>query len=147
MHLPFQKEKGCLTEPSVWNVVCCYSPRKVRSDGHRPDGVVMTRPVDLAVLQYAVLEAFRTEGPPERFVIAYPNEESLRSLIARRNIIRCGFASRDEAQAHLNARSANFGRGTIAWKWIRRLYIDSVNVILPSLHVVNSRGNLAGSKS
>lgn len=60
----------------------------------------MTKPV-LPILRYAVLETRLTEGPPERFVIAYPTEHLLRSLIAGRNIVRCGFASRSAAEAHI----------------------------------------------
>lgn len=60
------------------------------------------------VAQYAVIEVRRTDGPAERFVLAYSDERSLRGLIAGRNIITCGFAARDEAQAHLNANICQF---------------------------------------
>ena len=50
-----------------------------------------------------MIEARRTEGPSERFVITYPDEESLRELIAGPSIIACGFASREEAQANIDA--------------------------------------------
>jgi len=59
--------------------------------------------VDSSIAQYAVIEARRTEGPSERFVIAYPDEESLRELIAGPSIIACGFAYREEAQAKIDA--------------------------------------------
>ena len=62
----------------------------------------MTGLVDSSSAQYAVIEARRTEGPSERFVIAYPDEESLRELIARPSIIACGFASREEAQTNID---------------------------------------------
>lgn len=71
----------------------------------------MTGLVDSAISQYAVIEARRTEGPSERFVIAYPDEESLRELIAGPSIIACGFASREAAQANIDA-----GFWTAAWK-------------------------------
>jgi hypothetical protein len=58
--------------------------------------------VDSSGAQYAVIEARRTEGPSERFVIAYPDEESLRELIASPSIIACGFASREEAQTNID---------------------------------------------
>ena len=45
----------------------------------------------------------RTEGPSERFLIAYSDEESLRELIAGPSIIACGFASREEAQTNIDA--------------------------------------------
>src|ERR1700729_710231 len=63
----------------------------------------MTELVDSSIAQYAVIEARRTEGPSERFVIAYPDEESLRELIAGPSIIACGFASREEAQVNVDA--------------------------------------------
>jgi|ERR1700723_1829387 len=66
-------------------------------------GRVMAGLVDSPISQYAVIEARRTEGPSERFVIAYPDEESLRELIAGPSIIACGFASREEAQANIDA--------------------------------------------
>jgi hypothetical protein len=63
----------------------------------------MTELVDSSIAQYAVIEARRTEGPSERFVIAYPDEESLRELIAGPSIIACGFASREEALTSIDA--------------------------------------------
>jgi hypothetical protein len=62
----------------------------------------MTGLVNSPSAQYAVIEARRTEGPSERFVIAYPDEESLRELIAGPSIIACAFASREEAQANID---------------------------------------------
>ena len=50
-------------------------------------------------VQYAVIAGLRTETGPERLVIAYPNEESLRDLIAAPSIIAAGFSSREEAVA------------------------------------------------
>jgi hypothetical protein len=59
--------------------------------------------VDSSIAQYAVIETRRTDGPSERFVIAYPDEESLRELIAGPSIIACGFTYREEAQANIDA--------------------------------------------
>jgi hypothetical protein len=55
--------------------------------------------VDSTGVQYAVIAGLRTETGPERLVIAYPNEESLRDLIAAPSIIAVGFSSRAEAIA------------------------------------------------
>ena len=63
----------------------------------------MTGSVDSSKAQYAVIEARRTEGPSERFVLAYRDEESLRELIAGPSIMACGFAYREEAQAKIDA--------------------------------------------
>jgi hypothetical protein len=50
-------------------------------------------------VQYAVIKGPHTETGPERLVIAYPNEKSLRDLIAAASIIAVGFSSREEAVA------------------------------------------------
>jgi len=55
--------------------------------------------VDSSSVQYAVIAGLRTETGSERLVIAYPNEESLRDLIAEPSIIAVGFSSREEAAA------------------------------------------------
>jgi hypothetical protein len=62
-------------------------------------GELMTAVVDSSIAQYAVIEARRTEGGSECFVIAYSDEESLRDLIAQPSILGCGFATREEAHA------------------------------------------------
>jgi hypothetical protein len=73
-------------------------------DGHGwTQGEVMTELVDSSFAQYAVIKARRTEGPSECFVIAYPDEESLRDLIAGPGIIACRFATREEGQAKVDA--------------------------------------------
>ena len=59
--------------------------------------------IDFSSVQYAVIEALRTETGPERFVIAYPNEQSLRDVIAASSIIAFGFPSREEAIANTEA--------------------------------------------
>ena len=59
----------------------------------------MKEVVDSAGVQYAVIAGLRTETGPERLVISYPNEESLRDLIAAPSIVALGFSSREEAAA------------------------------------------------
>jgi hypothetical protein len=61
----------------------------------------MNNRVEFANLKYAVIEAGRTEVSRECVVIAYPDEESLRDLIAERSIVALGFASRDNAAASI----------------------------------------------
>ena len=53
----------------------------------------MNKVVDSSDVQYAVIAGLRTETGPERLVIAYPNEEALRDLIAAPSIIAMGFCS------------------------------------------------------
>jgi|SRR5271155_2066710 len=60
----------------------------------------MTELVDPSSALYAVVEARWSEGPPERFVLAYRDEESLRDLIAAPSIVGVGFITREEALAN-----------------------------------------------
>src|ERR1700722_6638178 len=71
----------------------------------------MTGGVDSLIAQYAVIEVGRTEGPSECIVIAYPDEDSLRDLIAGPSIIGCRFASREEAQGTIDANFWKASRG------------------------------------
>jgi hypothetical protein len=57
---------------------------------------------DFSGLQYAVIEALKTDADPERFVIAYGNEHALRDVLAAPCIIASGFSSRGEAEASIN---------------------------------------------
>lgn len=59
--------------------------------------------VESGSMQYAVIAGLHTETGIERLVIAYPNEESLRDLIAASSIIAAGFSSPEEAAADGNA--------------------------------------------
>jgi hypothetical protein len=47
--------------------------------------------------QFAVIESRWTDGRPDRFVLAYHDEESLRELIAMPSIIAVGFTCREDA--------------------------------------------------
>src|SRR5215468_10273505 len=50
-------------------------------------------------IQYAIIRASSRHDSPERLVLAYADEKSLRSLIAPPSIIALGFASRSAADA------------------------------------------------
>jgi hypothetical protein len=47
-------------------------------------------------VQYAVIQLSATD-PPERLILAYPDEGTLLALIAKPSIVRLGFDSREEA--------------------------------------------------
>ena len=64
----------------------------------------MTNAFDSSIPQFAVIEARRMDGPSERFVIAYSDENALRDLIAGPSIIGWGFATREQAQGHADVR-------------------------------------------
>ena len=57
----------------------------------------MSKTGDSTRMRYAVIAGLRSKTGPERLVIAYPNEKSLRDLIAARSIIAVGFSSREGA--------------------------------------------------
>jgi hypothetical protein len=50
-------------------------------------------------IRYSIIRASSTHDSPELLVLAYPDEKSLRSLIAEPSIIAVGFASRSAAEA------------------------------------------------
>jgi hypothetical protein len=64
---------------------------------------VVSETVEYSGVRYAVIAGPRSETGPERLVIAYPSEKSLRDLIATSSIIAVGFSSREEAAADRNS--------------------------------------------
>jgi hypothetical protein len=61
----------------------------------------VSRFVQSSVWEYAVI-SLGTEPRCERAVIAYPDEKSLRDLIADPSIVALGYRSREEAKANLD---------------------------------------------
>jgi hypothetical protein len=57
--------------------------------------------VDTATWQYAVISV-RSEPGRERLVVAYPNEETLRDLIAAPSIVALGYTSRADALKNID---------------------------------------------
>jgi len=57
--------------------------------------------VDTATWQYAVISV-RSEPARERLVIAYPDEETLRHLIAAASIVTLGYSSRADALKNID---------------------------------------------
>lgn len=65
------------------------------------DGEVMVGLAHCATVRYAIIQASSKKDHPERLVIAYPDENCLRDLIAAPSIVGLGFASREEAMTKL----------------------------------------------
>jgi len=59
----------------------------------------MNLSVDTSTIYYAVI-SIRNDSHRERLIIAYPNEKTLRQLIAAPSILALGYASRAEAVAY-----------------------------------------------
>jgi hypothetical protein len=57
--------------------------------------------VRCSTVRYAIIQASSKVDHPERLVIAYPDENCLRDLIAAPSIIGLGFGSREEAMTKL----------------------------------------------
>ena len=64
-------------------------------------GDVVSNFIPSSVLHYAVISV-RGEPSCERLVMAYPDEKSLRALIAAPSILGLGYRSRKEAQANID---------------------------------------------
>ncbi len=64
-------------------------------------------------VRYALIQLSSVKGSPERLVLAYPNEETLRDLIADTSIVGLGFSSRDEAVC---AAGAAVTKGATPWQ-------------------------------
>jgi len=65
----------------------------------------VNRSVGFARLQYALVEALRTDADPARFLIAYRTRASPRDLTAVLCIIAFGVFSREEAEASIRVAS------------------------------------------
>jgi len=48
-------------------------------------------------VQYAIIKVRESDGRVERLVIGYPDERTLRQLLAKPSIVATGFFTRDEA--------------------------------------------------
>jgi hypothetical protein len=57
--------------------------------------------VRCSTVRYAIIQASSKNDHPERLVIAYPDENCLRDLIAAPSIVGLGFGSREEAMTKL----------------------------------------------
>jgi hypothetical protein len=73
----------------------------------KTDGDVMGVHFYCSDVRYAVIQASSKKDRPERLVIAYHDEQTLRDLIAAPSIIGLGFASREEAIANCERRMSN----------------------------------------
>jgi hypothetical protein len=76
------------------------SVRRPRLEGDVEE-VVVSSLVHSSMRQYAVISV-RSEQGCERLVIEYPDEKSLRDLVAAPGILGLGYRSREEAQANID---------------------------------------------
>jgi len=103
--------------------------------------------VDVADVRYAVLEVLRTEGGSERFVVAYPNEDCLRDVIAASRIVAFGFFSREAAVAGTETRvsTATKSDADPALQMIRRFLVAFYNDAIAAAILTFSSRNIISS--
>jgi hypothetical protein len=86
-----------------WTITCydssCMSP--VNMGSSRARGDVVDELVDASAWRYAVV-IVRSEPDRERLAIAYPDEETLRHLIAAPSIVALGYTSRADALMNMD---------------------------------------------
>jgi hypothetical protein len=98
--------------PDCGALVISYRPRGARQssastacteprENVRLEDDVVSRLVHSSMRQYAVISV-RSEQGCERLVIEYPDEKSLRDLVAAPSIVGLGYHSREEAQANID---------------------------------------------
>ena len=68
---------------------------------------IMSALLQFSNVRFAVIRLSSAKGSPERLVLAYPNEETLRCLIADTSIVGLGFSSREEAACAAGAAVTN----------------------------------------
>lgn len=104
----------------------------------------MINAVDLSSPLYAAIEARRTNGPPERFVIAYSDERALRDLIAGPSIIDCGFATRGQAEAHIDADVRKLLRGERPRRDVDRRVLSAKQRLRTAFDLMEAGGIIRG---
>jgi hypothetical protein len=106
----------------------------------KTDGDVMGVQFYCSDVRYAVIQASSKKDRPERLVIAYHDEQSLRDLIAAPSIIGLGFASREEAIANLEGHMSDAARSKPKPRITAMFYLPHANVDLAGRHgLVNHR--------
>ena len=71
--------------------------------GEREMRKVVNEPIDSSSKRFAVIESRWTDRRPDRFILEYRDEESLRELIATTSIIALGLTSREGAMKRIEA--------------------------------------------
>jgi hypothetical protein len=90
----------------------------------------MSSLVNRAMWQYAVISV-RSEPRCERLVIAYPDQKTLRDLVAAPSILGLGYRSREEAQANIDRCT------TTAYSSRRKVKASLVGLLINSLRVMS----------
>jgi hypothetical protein len=106
----------------------------------KTDGDVMRVQFCCSDLRYAVIQASSKKERPERLVIAYHDEQSLRDLIAAPSIIGLGFASREEAITNCERHMSDAARSKPKPRITAMFYLPHAKVELAGRHgLVNHR--------
>ena len=96
--------------------------------------------VDTSTWRYAVICA-RSEPDRERLVLAYPNEETLRDLIAAPSIVALGYSSRADALKNMDRCVTT----TISIKRLKMAALDTKTTFLTVLRSLAGSFELSGA--
>jgi hypothetical protein len=89
-------------------------------------------------VHYAIIQASGMKDHPERLVIAYPDENCLRDLIAGPSIVGLGFTSREDALGKLAGRdsSGHMKNRTIGYRLLQYA-LSTVTVLFYSKNLAS----------
>jgi hypothetical protein len=87
----------------IWKRTCRHKRHRPHAQ-HRA-AAAMNALLQFTKLQYAVIQVSNMTDPPERLILSYTDERTLRGLIAGPSIVGLGFGSRDEAVSTENPTS------------------------------------------
>ena len=100
----------------------------------------MTDLVDTSTWQYAVISV-RSEPAHERLVIAYPDEETLRHLIAAASIVTLGYSSRADALKNMDRCITT----TVSLTRLKMAVLDTSTTLLTALRRLAGGIGLCGT--
>ena len=100
----------------------------------------MTDLVDTSTWQYAVISV-RSEPAHERLVIAYPDEETLRHLIAAASIVTLGYSSRADALKNMDRCITT----TVSLTRLKMAVLDTSTTLLTALRRLAGGFGLSGT--
>ena len=103
-------------------------------------------------VKYAVIQVLQSDGHVEHLVIAYPDERTLRQMLAKRSIAATGFLTRDEATKESLTCGIPVSLGSYQLRWLKMRTLFRLQDRVRAPKVMNSvvhiaRGALATIQS
>jgi len=103
-------------------------------------------------VKYAVIQVGRSDGRVEHLVIGYPDERTLRQILAKRSIVATGFLTRDEATKESLTCGLPVSLGGYQLRWLKMRTLSRLQSLVGAPKVAKSvvhvaRGALASIQS